>query len=375
MNSSIPQNRNKSANSNAVRLQILQEKIGILNKMTENAETRIPRTAILQNQWKSAESNSSLLNGPAILQNQCKSVESNSSLLNSTQSANLNSAEPISLRNGTENAESSIPRHTILRNQPESVNLNIRGDPSELNSTDLTNSNDPTLTEETFPQDQLNLADPVIDSNLEYTPNGIDVIRRTPGGTFDYYELRTLANPFKCNIGNDDGNVELLNEDSNSGGFFRPRVPPDEDSGGFIRSPGLDSTIETPVPPPSITRATRAAVARGAAADFCPISLTFYTRKYVTHSAEFDPNQSFQDADAIACGCQEIDCTTHMRSRRCYYCRAPMNSYCTESGLEACCRNCFRNIHTNGNVSVNVQKKSKAFIVNFANSGTFCRIK
>ena len=196
MTSSIPQNRNKSANSNAVRLQILQEKIGILNKMTETAETRIPRTAILQNQ--------------------CKSVESNSSLLNSTQSANLNSPEPISMRNGTKNAESSIPRHTILRNQPESVNLNIRGDPSELNSTDLTNSNDPTLTEETFPQDQLHLAHPVIDSNLEYTPNGIDVIIRTPGGTFDYYELRTLANPFQCDMGNDDGKVDLVNEDSNS---------------------------------------------------------------------------------------------------------------------------------------------------------------
>ena len=63
-----------------------------------------------------------------------------------------------------------------------------------------------------------------------------------------------------------------------------------------------------------------------------------------------------------------------------------MNSYCTESGLEACCRNCFRYIHTNGNVSVNVQKKSKVFIVNlliqahfaksneFAKCNLFCKI-
>ena len=176
-------------------------------------------------------------------------------------------------------------------------------------------------------------------------------------------------------MGNDDGNVELLNEDSNSGGFFRPRVPPDEDSGGFIRSPGLDSTIETPVSPPSTTRATRGAVARVAVANFCPISLPFYTRKYVTHSAEFDLEQNFEETDAFPCRCQEIDCSTTNRSPRCYYCRAPMHCYCTESGLEACCRNCFRNIHNNGNVLVNVQKKSKVFIVNFANSCAFCRIK
>ena len=177
MNRSIPQNSTKSANSNAVRLQILQEKMVILNKMTENAETRIPGPTILQNQSKSVESN--LMDNP--------------SLLNSTQSANSNAVDPIILQNGTKNAETRIPRHTILQNQPESAESNIRGDPSLLNSTQSTTSNDPTLTQETFPQDQLNLPDPVIDSNLEYTPNGIDVIRRSPGGTFKYYELRTTT--------------------------------------------------------------------------------------------------------------------------------------------------------------------------------------
>ena len=84
----------------------------------------------------------------------------------------------------------------------------------------------------------------------------------------------------------------------------------------------------------------------------------------MTQSAAFDPKQKFTGPNEIGCGCLQIGCTTKKdRKPFCYYCRREMNSYCSDSGFGACCRECFLEIHTEGNTTVNVGKKSKFIII------------
>ena len=184
---------------------------------------------------------------------------------------------------------------------------------------------------------------------IEYTPNGVDIIKRTSGGAFKHIEIRSLANPFQSDL------VEVLTD-------LVEEV--DGNTSAAVDSPALESTDVAIVPPASSRRATRGAVANGEVADYCPISLQFYTRKYVTHSAAFDPEQMFEELGVFPCGCQEINCSTNNKFPRCFYCKTPMHSYCTESGLEACCRNCFIKRHNDVKVLVDGQKKSKVFITN-----------
>ena len=111
-------------------------------------------------------------------------------------------------------------------------------------------------------------------------------------------------------------------------------------------------------PQTSTIRATRGAVAKGAVSDYCPLDLQYFTKKYVTQSAAFDPKQKFTGPNEIGCGCLQIGCST-LKDKKpfCYYCRREMNSYCSDSGFGACCRQCFLEIYSDGSTTANVGKK------------------
>jgi hypothetical protein len=146
-----------------------------------------------------------------------------------------------------------------------------------------------------------------------------NVIIRTPGGTYKHTQLHSLANLFHSELprpastvlpnvlGNYVDNV-LGNNDEDDCEFDSV----DSKTGAAIESSSQkSSTKATLVPPATTIRATRRAVANSTVPDYCPISLQFYTRKYVTHSAAFDPNQMFEDEHLLPCGCQEISCSTN----------------------------------------------------------------
>ena len=279
-------------------------------------------TSIQQNTNSSAERNKQQVTECSILPNANVSAESN--LQNVTELSILPNAN-----DSAETNQQNVAECSILQNANDSAEPFTQIDPDFAVFVE----------ESPIPQNV---------SRIEYTPNGVDEIVRTPGGTYKHTTLNTLVNPFQERTPQTSTRLESLIEGDN-----------DEDETEDIR-------VELEIEPPqkSTVRATRGAVAKGTVSDYCPLDLQYFTKKYVTQSAAFDPKQKFTGPNEIGCGCLQIGCST-IKDRKpfCYYCRREMNSYCSDSGFGACCRECFLEIHTEGNTTVNVGKKSKFIII------------
>jgi hypothetical protein len=166
-------------------------------------------TSIQQNTNSSVERNQQQVTDCSILPNANDSAKSN--LKNVTDCSILQNAN-----DSAETNQQNVTECSILQNANDSAETN------QQNVTECSIMQNANYSAEPFtqidPDFALFVEESTIPQNLsstEYTPNGVNEIVRTPGGTYKHTVLNTLANPFKERTPQTSTRLESLIEGDN----------------------------------------------------------------------------------------------------------------------------------------------------------------